>query len=76
MIWCKFQLHRTKIDKLVQIYLEYLKIEIFPIFYKRSYQNRELRNAITFEQRLILTFCKKPLFPLMEIFQINQTWIF
>ena len=45
-------------------------------FLKRSYQNRKLQNAITFERKLILTFCKKPLFSLIEILQINQTWIF
>ena len=48
-----------------------MKFSLF--FYKRSYQNRELQNAITFEQKLILTFRKKPLFPLMKIFQINPT---
>ena len=47
-----------------------------PFFCKRSYQSRELQNAITFERKLILTFRKKPLSPLMEIFQINPTWIF
>ena len=44
----------------------------FSIFYKRSYQNCELQSAIAFERKLILTLCKKPLFPLMELFQITQ----
>ena len=45
------------------------------VFYKRSYQSRELQNAITFEQNRILTFCKNLLFSLIEIFQISPTWI-
>ena len=49
---------------------------ILSVFYKRSYQNRELQNAITFERKLILKFRKKPLFPLNDIFQISPTWIF
>ena len=36
------------------------------------YQNCELQNVITFKRKLILTFRKKTLFSLMELFQITQ----
>ena len=49
------------------------KFYFFPFIYKRFYQNCELQSEITFERKLILTFCKKPLFPLMELFQITQS---
>ena len=44
--------------------------------YKRSYQNCEFQSAITFEQKLILTFLKKHLLPLKEIFQMRLTLFF
>ena len=49
--------------------VKYLKISILFIFYVRSYKSRELQNVITFERKLILAFRKKPLLPLMEVFQ-------
>ena len=39
-------------------------------------QNCELQNAMTSERGWILTFRKKPLFPLMEIFDISSKWFF
>ena len=66
-----------KIEGADTINVRYLKMSILSVFsYKRSFQNRELPNAITVEWKLILTFCKKPLFPLTEIFQISPTLIF
>ena len=50
--------------------------QLCPLSNKRSYKNCQLQNAITFERRLILIFCKKHLFPLVEIFQMSPTWIF
>ena len=43
---------------------KYLKMAIF---YKRSHQNDKIQ---------IFTFCEKPQFPLVEIFQIRPSWIF
>ena len=68
IIWCKFQLIWTKIEGADMFGVKYLKMSILSVFYERSYQNRELQNAITFERKSILTVCKKPLFSLMEIF--------
>ena len=53
-----------------------VKYSKFQIFYKKSYQNCELQNAITSERGWVLTFHKKSLFSLMEIFQISSTWFF
>ena len=75
VVWCKFQLFWTKIEGADTFGVKYLKITILSVFYKRFYRNRELQNAITFEQNRILTFCKNLLFSLMEIFQISPTWI-
>ena len=75
VVWWKFQLFWTKIEGADTFGVKYLKITILSVFYKRFYRNRELQNAITFEQNRILTFCKNLLFSLMEIFQISPTWI-
>ena len=61
-----------KLKVLIRLAWNISKFDFFSFFYKRSYQNRELQSAITFERKLILTFCKKPLFPLMELFQTTQ----
>ena len=44
--------------------------------YERPYQISEIEIVITFEQNLILTFCKKQQFRLIEIFENNQTSFF
>ena len=71
----KFQLIWTKIEGADTFGVIHLKISILSVFHRRSYQNRDLQNEITFKQNLNLTFCKKLLL-LMEIFQINPAWIF
>ena len=76
VMWCKFQLIWTKIEGADTFGVKYLKISICLLFCKRFYQNRELQNAMTFKRKLILTFRKKHLFPLIEIFRINPSWIF
>ena len=63
VMWYKFQLIWTKIECADTFGVRYLKMSILSVFYKRSCQNRELQNAIIFEQKLILTFRKKPLLP-------------
>ena len=75
-LWCKFQQNRTKIATPDTFCVKYFKFQFFGIFYKRSYQNRELQNAITSERGWILTFRKKLLFLLIEIFQMSSTWFF
>ena len=50
---------------------EYLRT--LPFIRDPTYQNCKLQNTLTFERKLILTFHKKPLSPIREIFQINPT---
>ena len=76
ILMCKFQSIWTKIEVAGTFGVKYLKILILSDFYKRSYQNRKLQKAITFERKLIRTLCKKPLFPLIFIFYIRSILIF
>ena len=73
---CKLQIKSDKNRDPWYILLKISLISEFSYLFTRDHHNGKLQNATASERGRILTFCRKPLFPLMEIFQISSTWFF